>query len=948
MSNLKGKNPRILLQERDDALGSHPTIARTGDKRLGNNKIWYDDRNTYIFNDSTVVSFPTAIVSGSKYFYDQTNLTSSIVATTRAPKSVEQSMVFDKQYEPFTPFNEAINFEQNIKDSTFYTNSDSLELFGKGFTNNIGSKTKITLEYPIAEKTLLSPTTASLYYYNFDLKRYEEIDVANKMNPHPNYNMWEARLFGVFGNNIASSSFNDVYNPGIVGGGYNESNSRTVSFIQNNLGRIMALPFTQSVCIDSRFTATSSQYIRLNPYINHPFLLEKMIVEIPIAVGPGWTNDVTTAWRLKASNGYRNDPFDIGGPCVVFSLLNQIDNNTRDVICSGSIIPSGDNYAGAFVYAGSELVYNEVFSRGFLGYASPAAVVNSNSSGFFTGSITMNLEPNISNGVFSLGFGGPPGGYTANDGTDFLNSFALTINPFGRSMKGEGSPRSYHGKEYAMPQKDQEIISQLKEYIDETTLDLTGRNAIYGYNIEANVKSPYLLYPNDNLLFCISKYRSIGLNSYITASAPYNFNNSYELQNTHDFTINTGSIKINLYGCLIKDEKEYHNTLNQRLDTNAIHEHIHEIHTDQLRLFYPNEFSGSIYSNFITGSDISLQKVLKDSTNLNVTDKLSNDSVSIQQIPFFEQTSFNDFVELVSNKNVIYDSMIPDFDGIMKKNNASINSSLTIKEIRFDVDSSSPYAINNWTKEFPFSKFYSDIKRTSKIDTIGNTRVDKLSVVIMENEVDTDPGAGVTRFTVYNDFADFTGNTSTNTNYTSLKYNDLIKIIYGFGDLNTYSTIGTSELNTQLSGTTNFANFRLKKYNHTGNPTPDSCNGTQRYEFLLIGPEIRGWKYGLSNGLPTYTKCIYRSDRYGQFSDRLEQGEYTKFYDGKNILKSPIQVRFVAPNGSTTLPEYTYSSNLSFECTSSYPYIEDKVTNREEPLNLNKIYSKVITSIDDV
>jgi hypothetical protein len=57
-----------LLQERDDALGSHPTIARTGDKRLGNNKIWYDDRNTYIFNDSTVVSFPTAIVVAQNIF----------------------------------------------------------------------------------------------------------------------------------------------------------------------------------------------------------------------------------------------------------------------------------------------------------------------------------------------------------------------------------------------------------------------------------------------------------------------------------------------------------------------------------------------------------------------------------------------------------------------------------------------------------------------------------------------------------------------------------------------------------------------------------------------------------------------------------------------------------------------------------------------------------------
>jgi len=84
-------------------------------------------------------------------------------------------------------------------------------------------------------------------------------------------------------------------------------------------------------------------------------------------------------------------------------------------------------------------------------------------------------------------------------------------------------------------------------------------------------------------------------------------------------------------------------------------------------------------------------------------------------------------------------------------------------------------------------------------------------------------------------------------------------------------------------------------------------------------------------------------DHFGQFRDMLEQRLDTKFYHRESTLgpagpgSSPVSIKFVTQKGVATLPEYTYSSNLSTEYTSSLPYFDGLVRNREEPLNYSKL-----------
>ena len=48
-------------------------------------------------------------------------------------------------------------------------------------------------------------------------------------------------------------------------------------------------------------------------------------------------------------------------------------------------------------------------------------------------------------------------------------------------------------------------------------------------------------------------------------------------------------------------------------------------------------------------------------------------------------------------------------------------------------------------------------------------------------------------------------------------------------------------------------------------------------QLRLHGALIKGWRYGIYNGVPTRSKVIYRNGRYGQFRDMLEPRKYSKF-----------------------------------------------------------------------
>jgi hypothetical protein len=176
---------------------------------------------------------------------------------------------------------------------------------------------------------------------------------------------------------------------------------------------------------------------------------------------------------------------------------------------------------------------------------------------------------------------------------------------------------------------------------------------------------------------------------------------------------------------------------------------------------------------------------------------------------------------------------------------------------------------------------------------------------------------------------------------------DLNKVLFGFGDLNTIffdPTIPDANSITGYAsrGTHKWFEFRYNK--HTVSYPTHASFSFSGYEFRSgsiwsVGPIIRGWKYGLYNGLPDYTAAYYRHGRYGQYRDMLEQRIYTRIFlanpdktisTTSEVNDGPITVKFVDSNDNLVDPQNTQSQNLSLHATSSLPYFDLQARNRPE------------------
>jgi len=144
----------------------------------------------------------------------------------------------------------------------------------------------------------------------------------------------------------------------------------------------------------------------------------------------------------------------------------------------------------------------------------------------------------------------------------------------------------------------------------------------------------------------------------------------------------------------------------------------------------------------------------------------------------------------------------------------------------------------------------------------------------------------------------------------------LIKMAYGFGDFwNNVATMETAVTSSKLQWVAGVCNY-----------------------YYASSVNIRGWRYGVINGFPQYTSCIFRSSHYGQFRDMLEQRKLSKFFDinglttdGKNnakkgVTNAAVQVSFLSGSKSFVTASSPSSLNpndsgiYDFECKSGSPW----------------------------
>lgn len=590
---LNKKQRRKTVSDLDAAFRHYPIPLRTGDgvrSQLQDSK--FDDRNSIIFEASAATSYPTTLNDRYAAFVplaaSSIRPTGTTAQTVRSSTDNPQFLKFVEHTIPKTvePFKEEYQFEQS-KNTDYYTTGSAVKDVGIGFQQPLKSKKQIKIKLPVNTVFNLSALTASISYYN---QATDTFDLAGGPDavtqPGDVYGfMHDAKLFGPHGGLIVSGCLtvpaqdDALSNPidrcvplatwsGSLNNTIERQNTLTASGSDSGL-------YNKSVTINQNFNATSNQLIDTTGFLHSPFLIEKAVIELPFKAGTGWFNDSTYCLFGSASVGYGQPwrAMDIGGPCVTVSLLRQDSINEsvllssphgnvrRDVILSGTIIPSRDNNASIQAFVDGATGAEQYDQAGFRSFSTPTAVVPS-VAGPFTGSVTLETYAATSNGILGYDQGIPAIGGNDHIPATFNDAKIFQVNALGRAMDNQISGRSFFGKDFVLPTGS---VGPTNGTVNTTS------NTFFW---EGHARSPYLLLPKDKLIFAVSKHRPCRKEGPAATTGAPNSEETFSGY-SHDVGIPTGSIEITLYGSFIRAGK-YNDasTLNQYLSSVSVHDTI--------------------------------------------------------------------------------------------------------------------------------------------------------------------------------------------------------------------------------------------------------------------------------------------------------------------------------------------------------------------------------------
>lgn len=647
--------------------------------KIGTGPVYFDDRKTIVVS-SSIVNFPTSlprfygdgesgIVARQDLFSGDFEVTGSTVLAL-ADQFVGRGFT-----EYVKPFNENKRYENTpaaTKDA-FFTTGSSVDLFGVGLQQPLKTKTQIHLVLPINNKVMMLPLSSTMYYYNRDNGAWQvpsnssyvtdddgSIPAGTSTGDITDPNMYgvlnntieDARGFGPIGNRIMSGSgINDG-----VGDAGQPTDSVFLATPNHDVtfGEVLSKQYKKTTLVNQSYEAQHNETFELP--ISQPFLIEKAVIELPIAAGNGWFKNRTTSyipitWTTDLLDVRFSTGFDFAGPALTVALYNQIqvgDLTRRDLIMTGTITHALDNVAE--VVLSHDPPFTQHFQAraiGFKAYANPGSVITPvlTSQGYcFTGSVVLQLEAAVTHGItfkWTLSDSNSTNEQFKQQMRDMFASPTIHvsnaqryqvsaeyatiayINPFGRSASGfNASGRSVLGQEFVSPGTAGAIPnplyikgsdptktgddSMLPSEIETAIASLTGPE-FFGGGIRAfaqtaaflggSRQSPYLVKPGDKLILSVSKTRpffyGIPIITLSTTSGSY----------VDDITLNTGSVNMTLYGCTLQENQELNDTLNQSLASDAIHEMVGaEPVVDQFEVSFRDEYVGGMFDDYVTGS----------------------------------------------------------------------------------------------------------------------------------------------------------------------------------------------------------------------------------------------------------------------------------------------------------------------------------------------------------
>lgn len=372
---------------------------------------------------------------------------------------------------------------------------------------------------------------------------------------------------------------------------------------------------------------------------------------------------------------------------------------------------------------------------------------------------------------------------------------------------------------------------------------------------------------------------------------------------------------------------------------------------DQYDVLYSLMQSGSMYDDYITGSLFTRTRILNVTTvtfgergvafsklgvDKNALPSSSGMSLSYASQPWRERAGVTRFVKHLSDSERYYDTLLPKLDELVEKDGTyllAFNNNVVFAISQTYVFS---YIDNVWIDAYPFEARYNGIQRIKKFSSSFTAQRDitgSFVTPVTQNKLQIEE--------YFYDNPSLGGILWRDSTSSNLYEADAAKIIFGYGD---------SSYTHPISNDVRNRNRPTYRSRITSGSFP-----------ITISPIIRGWKYGICDGMPRYSNAIFRRDRFGQLRDMLEQRSFAKYiddaqnapfrrYDYPNespaftpnlpssqttIPEAPVTVSFVEPQIIDNKLVYTsipaidsQASNLSLQCTSSLPYFDGLSRNR--------------------
>lgn len=474
------------------------------------------------------------------------------------------------------PFSETSIFD-SAEDSFFTTGFVGGGENPNTFAGSLRNKEQIKISFNVKNHVRMLANTSSIYYFNVTNQQWNipTASIPDHVGPFQRFSFNTSDIPSylpgsglTYPNDVTLGSFFvedakafDAYGRCVVSGNLNINRRIDPSAVTNEYAQTikaigtdietkeivgyMTDDYVKSVQRSQIYDATADEVFTIGN--DKPFLLEKVVIEVPMCMGSTWFQDRTATCYGRSSGTYNGsligtppltgmyDYFDRGGPALTFALFCQKKYGTnyiRDLIMSGtvthlsdSIVTNNVRYLGLF--ARKHYVVESIGLRG------ASSVVESNTGvSSFTGSVFIKSTAAISNGssrIFQMsttlhGTNSTdyytPSTMTSSFETIFRNenislgdltskasstNFKIAaIDPFGRGTTGfSPSGGSIFGKEYTTPQRQNEQIKNplyVENVIELISSSLRLQNAID--EITTYVGSPLPASPIGTFIFC--------------------------------------------------------------------------------------------------------------------------------------------------------------------------------------------------------------------------------------------------------------------------------------------------------------------------------------------------------------------------------------------------------------------------------------------------------------